>query len=111
MSLEKNIYRASRIAINLEEIDRELARLARLCRLPLLQRGVIERVLHGDATVCGSDNRIGFAKLRDLLMLHFAVRQKAAQELGQQEAAAIESYIVARLGKSFPELAADWPPV
>ena len=111
MSSQNDGYRMGRLADNLEDIDREVARLAQLCRVPLLQRGVVERVLHGDEAVCGSRNDRAFAKLHDLLMLHFAVRQKAAQELGQQEAAAIESYIVARLGKSFPELAADWPPV
>ena len=110
MNMRHDDYRADRIATNLEEIDRELGRLARLCRVPLLQRGVIERVLHSDASVCGTNNRLAFAKLRGLLMLHFAVRAKGAEELGQREAAAIESYVVERLAKSFPELAADWPP-
>ncbi len=43
-------------------------------------------------------------------MLHFAVREKSAEQLGQRETAAIETYVVERLRKSFPELAADWPP-
>jgi hypothetical protein len=103
-------YRIGRIATNLEEIDHELARLARLCRVPLLQRGVVERVLHADDSVCGTKNQLAFTKLHNLLMLHFAVRAKSAEQLGQEQTAAIESYIVERLGKSFPELAADWPP-
>lgn len=111
MNMHQDDYRAGRMANNLEEIDRELARLARLCGVPLLQRGVIERVLHSDASVCGTNNRLAFAKLRDLLMLHFAVRAKGAEELGQGAVAAIETYVVERLAKSFPELAADWPPV
>ena len=111
MNTRHDHYRAGRIATNLEAIDRELARLARLCQVPLLQRGVIERVLHGDASVCGTNNRLAFAKLQGLLMLYFAVRAKGAEELGQSETAAIESYAVERLAKSFPELAADWPPV
>ena len=102
-------YRVGRIATNLEEIDRELARLAGLCRVRLLQRGVVERVLQRDVSVCGTDNAIAFAKLHDLLMLHFAVRAKWADEVGQCQTAAVEWYVVERLAKSFPELAADWP--
>lgn len=103
-------YRMGRIAGNLEDIDRELARLARLCQVRLLQPGVMERVLRRDASVCGTDNPIAFAKLHDLLMLHFAVRAKSAEQVGQGQTIAIESYVVERLAKSFPELAADWPP-
>jgi hypothetical protein len=110
MNTKRDAYRMARIATNLEEIDRELARLAGLCRLRLLQRGVVERVLQRDDSVCGTDNPIAFTKLRNLLMLHFAVRAKSAEQMGQRETAAIESYVVARLAKSFPELAADWPP-
>ena len=55
MNMRHDNYRAGRIATTLEEIDRELARLARLCRLPLLQRGVVERVLRSDATVYGDE--------------------------------------------------------
>jgi hypothetical protein len=110
MNMQKDGYRAGRFADNLEDIDRELGRLAQLCRVPLLERGVVERVLHGDDAVCGSKNPRAFAKLHDLLMLHFAVRAKSADQLGQQQTAAIETYVVERLRKSFPELAAAWPP-
>jgi len=110
MNTRRDRYRMGRIADNLEDIDRELARLAGMCRVRLLQRGVVERVLQRDPAVCGTDNPLAFAKLRDLLMLHFAVRAKSAEEMGQPHTAAIESYVVARLAKSFPELAADWPP-
>jgi hypothetical protein len=110
MNTQHDSYHMGRIATNLEDIDRELARLAKLCRLRLLQPGVVERVLQGDASLCGTDNRIAFAKMRDMLMLHFAVRAKSAEQVGQRETAAIESYVVMRLAKSFPELAADWPP-
>ena len=69
-----------------------------------------ERVLHGDDSVCGTKNTLAFAKLRDLVMLHFAMRARSAEQLGQSETAAIETYVVERLRKSFPNLAADWPP-
>ena len=57
-----------------------------------------------------SANSRAFTKLRDLLMLHFAVRAKSAEKLGQPQTAAIETYVAGRLANSFPELAADWPP-
>jgi hypothetical protein len=44
-----------------------------------------------------------------MLLVHFAVRQKSADALGQQQTAAIELYVVEWLKKSFPELATNWP--
>ena len=91
-------------ANNLEELDEEIARLASLCEIKLLQPGVIQRVLHRDAMVCGTDNPVAFAKLRDLLMMHLALRAKVADVYGQKETAAIEEYVVERLQKRFGEL-------
>ena len=110
MNMQQDRYRIGRIATTLEEIDREVARLARICRVPLLQRGVVERVLHQEDSVCGTKNPLAFVKLHNLLMLHFWVRQETAEELGQSQTAAIEMYVVERLRKSFPDIAADWPP-
>ena len=104
-------YRAGRMAGNLEDIDRELARLAQMCGVRLLRPGVIERILHGDDSVCGTTNKLAFRKLHDLLMMHFAVRARSAEALGEARATAIEYYVVQRLKARFPELAADWPPV
>jgi hypothetical protein len=97
--------------MNLDEIDHEIARLATLCRVRILEPGVIERVLHRDASVCGSSNEIAFKKLGDMLMLHFAVRQKSAEVVGQAETAEIEQYVIERLKKAFPDLAGDSPTV
>ena len=99
-----------RVVANLEDIDREIARMALLCRIKLLQPGVIERVLHRDSSVCGTDNPIAFGKLHDMLVLHFAVREKSAEVRGQIPTAAMESYVVERLRKHFPDLPADWRP-
>ncbi|MBK7766648.1 MAG: hypothetical protein IPI44_11290 [Sulfuritalea sp.] len=108
MNALKNDLPAPWWADNLENIDREIARLATLCQVRILQPGVIERVLRKDASVCGTSNEIAFAKLRDMIMLHFAVRQMSADVVGQTETAQIEDYVVERLKKSFPDLAADW---
>ena len=91
---------------DLEEVDLEIARLALVCQIRILEPGVIRRVLQKDATVCGTQNPAGFAKLHDLLMLHLAIRQKAADSFGQAQAAAIEDFILERLRKSFPEVLA-----
>jgi hypothetical protein len=110
MNTKQDPVRIAGRARTLEELDRELARLALLCRVPILEPGVIERVLHGDHLVCGADNPIAFAKLRDLLMMHFAVHKKWAAELGEPQVAAIEGYVIERLRKSLPELGGRWPP-
>ena len=98
-------------AENLDELDREIARLALVCRVRILDRGVIRRVLQKDATVCGIHNAVAFAKLHDMLMRHLAIRQKSADMLGQAQTARIEDHIIERLKKSFPDLGEEWPPV
>jgi hypothetical protein len=94
---------------NLEELDREIARLAILCQVKLLEPGIIARLLHKDASVCGADNPRAFARLRELLLMHLALRGKSADTLGPGQISAIEDHIVGRLAKSFPELG-KWPP-
>ena len=95
-------------AENLEALDREIARLAILCHVKILDPGVVARVLHKDASVCATDNPRAFARLRDLLMVHLALREKSAGALGSPQTAAIEDHIVERLAESFPDLG-KWP--
>lgn len=94
-------------ANNLEELDEEIARLAVLCEIKLLQPGVIQRVLHRDALVCGTENPVAFAKLHDLLMMHLAIRLKVVDVFGEAETASIEAYVVDRLKKRFGHLLGD----
>jgi hypothetical protein len=96
-------------AENLEALDREIARLAMLCQVRILDPGVIARVLRRDASVCGTDNPAAFEKLHDLIKMHLAVREKSVDALGQSKTLAIEDYVIERLKKSFPDLG-DWPP-
>jgi hypothetical protein len=109
MGTRNDTYRIGWWEKNLEELDRELARLATLCRVKILEPGVIDRLMQGDATVCGADNAIAFRKLHDLLLMYFIVRQKSADALGHQQTAAIEIHVIERLKKSFPDLATEWP--
>jgi len=93
-------------AKNLDELDREVARLALLCRVRILDPGVIERVLKRDASVCETDNPVAFAKLHDMVMLHYAIHKKSVEALGQVETAVIEAHVIEQLKKRY----AEWIP-
>jgi len=97
MTDEDTGYREKRWTEHLEEIDLEIAKLAMLCKIPLLDPGVIERVLKKDTLVCGTQNPRAFDKLRSLLMMHYSVRDKAVVAMGEQETMKVVSEIVARL--------------
>jgi|APFre7841882630_1041343.scaffolds.fasta_scaffold46563_2 hypothetical protein len=90
-------YRNARWTKHFDEIDREIAQLAAICQVPLLDPGVIERVLHNDTLVCGSQNPRAFEKLRSLLMMHYSVRDRAVVALGEKETMLIMNEIVERL--------------
>jgi hypothetical protein len=85
----------------LSEVDREVARLASICNVRLLDPGIIERVLGNDASVCGTTNAIAFDKLRNVLMMHYAVRTRAAESIGQSGANALVMQVVEELRKKF----------
>ncbi len=91
------VSRRKRWSRHLDEIDLEIAQLALVRQIPLLDPGVIERVLHNDTLVCGHTNARAFAKLRMLLMMHCSVRDKAVVELGQEETLHLVGEIVSRL--------------
>lgn len=110
MTEQKNESAIARWAKNLEELDYEIARMALLCQVKILDPGVIGRVLRKDDSVCGAHNPIAFEKLHYLLMMHFAMREKAAGALGQVQTQQIEAYIVERLRKPFGDLVGKWPP-
>lgn len=83
----------------LDQLDREIARMALLCQVNILEPGVIERVLHDDESVCGTSNPAAFKKLHDLLVMHFLVRKRSVEDLGQAETIGIEQHIVEELKK------------
>ena len=92
-----NEHRDTRWYKHMSEIDQEIARHAVLCNVPILDPGVIERVLQNDSSVCGTQNPASFAKLRSLLMMHYSVRDRAVVALGQNETIAMVKEIVERL--------------
>jgi hypothetical protein len=98
---DKPSYRTTRWFKHFEEIDNEIAKYAAICRVDMLQPGVIQRVLDNDTTVCGAYSEASFKKMRNLLMMHYSVREKAVVALGPQETLRIVDEIVARLRKRF----------
>ena len=111
MTMNQDGLLIGRWARSLEDLDREVGRLAMLCRVRVFEPGAIERVLRNDRSVCGSDNPIAFAKLRNLLLMHFKLHHDWAVELGEAQTLAIENYVIERLRKSMPEdVTAGWPP-
>ena len=84
---------------NLDEIDREVARLAIICKVRILDPGVLERVLQNDASVCGSKNPAAFDKLRNALMMHYKVRDQAVDAMGEVVTQRVVAELVERLRK------------
>ena len=70
-------------ARRIEEIDEELVHLSAICKVNLLEGDKIERVIRNDASVCHASNPKAFTKLRELVMLHYAVRTRAAEVIGE----------------------------
>jgi hypothetical protein len=90
-------------AKSLDEIDREVARLATICNVRILDHGVIERVLHNDASVCGSTNQRAFDSLRSMLMMHYSVRDDAVDALGAEKTRLLVEKIVTALRERIGE--------
>ena len=103
MSDDKPGYFHQRVLRHLEGIDLEIAQMAIMCDVPLLNPGVIERVLNNDSTVCGKDKPKAFEKLRALLVMHYVVRDRVVDRLGQQEAVAMGAEILAHLRRRIGE--------
>ncbi|ALT77838.1 MULTISPECIES: hypothetical protein [unclassified Roseateles] len=94
-------YQTGRWSMHFEEIDQEIATLALMCEVPLLNPGVIERVLANEPAVCGKDKPASFAKLRGLLMMHYSDQNRAMVALGEEQAMAMINEVIERLRARF----------
>ena len=97
-------------AKNLDELDLEIAREAMLCEVKLLEPGVIDRVLRKDASVCGVDNPAAFAKLHNLVMMHFAILKKSIDSVGAVQTEQIQTHVIERLRPAFAAIIGGTPP-
>jgi len=81
----------------MDDVMSEIARQATICKVKLLDPGVIDAVLRNDPSVCGTSNQLSFKKLRDTLMLGFVVRDKSVENLGPGETEALVAAIRERI--------------
>lgn len=90
-----------RWAHRLEQLDREIARMALLC--------VLERVLRNDPSVCETPKPHCVCKVAR--PAHGAPRalKQSAETLDEAQKAQIEAHIIERLRKLFPAIAHEWP--
>jgi hypothetical protein len=100
---------AARSISSLDDIDTEIARLALLCQVRILDPGVAERVVRNDASVCGTNNPVAFGKLHNMLSMHFGVRDSVADAHGDASVSHVEQQVIDRLRARFPTLADEWP--
>ncbi|MGE5170091.1 MAG: hypothetical protein ACM3JC_06920 [Rudaea sp.] len=103
MTSKPTDFQATWWAKSLNELDREIARLATICNVRILDPGVIERVLKNDPSVCGTSNPIAFDKLRHTLMMHYHVREQAVGTLGHAQTMKIVQHIVENLRERIGE--------
>ena len=104
MTAEQDHLQIAWWAKNFDELDQEIARLAFLCQVRILDPGVIERVLHSDTSVCGTANPAVFSKLHSMLVMHYLIRKRSVEELGQVQTMEIERDVIERLTKAYGDL-------
>lgn len=90
-------FRAKFWGRQMDDLMSEIARQATICKVRLLDPGVIDAVLRNDESVCGTSNPIAYKKMRDTLMLGFVVRDKSVEHLGPGETEALTKAIRERL--------------
>jgi hypothetical protein len=93
---------------DLENIDLEIARLAVMCQVRLLDPGIIEHVLDDQESVCGNNHTIAFKSLRGLLFLHYDLQKKLVEAFGEVETAEIiikvREHLAPRIGNQLGSL-------
>jgi hypothetical protein len=69
----------------MDDLMSEIARQATICKVRLLDPGVIDAVIRNDPSVCGTSNPLSFKKLRDAMLLGFVVKGRSVDALGPVE--------------------------
>jgi hypothetical protein len=69
----------------IDNVARELSKLAIVCDIELGQPGLAERILKNDESVCGRKNPEAFRQLRQHLMALFSVEASAIERLGPED--------------------------
>ena len=79
-------YGTKRWTKHFEDLDLQIVRLVVMMDIPILDPGVIDRILANDASVCGKEKPKAFAELRGLLQMHASDQVRAMGSLGALEA-------------------------
>lgn len=102
MRTPKQRYSAEEWEHTVEQVDLEIAQLAIMCRIRLLDPGVLERVLDNDHRDCCEGHEGGFEKLRGMVFLHYEVQARVVEELGPADAAEViqrvRQHLLVRIG-------------
>jgi hypothetical protein len=69
----------------IDNMARELSKLAIVCDIELGTPGLAERILKNDDSVCGRKNPKAFRQIRQHLMALFAVEVDAIERLGPED--------------------------
>ncbi len=69
----------------IDNIARELSRLAIICDIELGRPGLAERILKNDESVCGRSNPEAFRQIRQHLMALFSVEERAIHRVGAED--------------------------
>lgn len=69
----------------IDNIARELSRLAIICDIELGSPGLAERILKNDESVCGRSNPKAFRLIRQHLMALFSVEGRAIDRVGAED--------------------------
>ena len=69
----------------IDNIARELSKLAIACDIELGRPGLAERILKNDDSVCGRKNPKAFRQIRQHLMALFTLEGRAIERLGPED--------------------------
>ena len=69
----------------IDNIARELSKLAIICDIELGRPGLAERILKNDDSVCGRKNPKAFRQIRQHLMALFTLEGRAIERLGPED--------------------------
>jgi len=81
----------------MDDLMSEMARQATICKVRLLDPGVIDAVIRNDASVCGTSNPLSFKKLREAMLMGFVVKGKSVDALGPVETEGLVTAIRERI--------------
>ena|ERR1044071_839638 len=82
-------------------VDAQIAKLAAILDLRILDPGVIERVIAGDDTVCGRASDKAFRNLRALIRMHYVLTDDSLTAIGPEQCARILDRMRERFGARY----------